>query len=103
MIIDIESINEVFGLSKKEKEEKKDLEFTEFGYDKKYNAFCLSVSNYSVDRLEDMLKRKENELSNAKSEKKNAKDRFERKKIQAKINYLENVCTKCRLMIKRKK
>lgn len=35
MVIDIENINEVFGLSKKEKEEKKDLEFTEFGYDKK--------------------------------------------------------------------
>lgn len=103
----VESVNEVFGLSKEEKEKKaadrKALSDLEFSYDKKYNAFCLSVSGYSIEKLQNMLDKKASELEDAKAEKKSAEDRQKKLEAQIKIDYLENVCNRCKAMIKKKK
>lgn len=79
-----------------------DISDLELMYDKKYNAFCLSVSDYNIDRLQSTLSKKIDELSKAKEEKKSAKDKYDRLKAQLKIDYIQNICTKCRQMIKKK-
>ena len=88
--------------SEEKAKEKKDLSDLEFAYDKKYNAFCLTVSNYSVEKLKNTLAKKQAELDAAKKEKKDAKTRYDRLSAQIKIDHLENVCKKCNTMIKKK-
>ena len=81
---------------------RKDLSDLEFSYDKKYNAFCLTVSSYSAEKLKNTLAKKQAELDAAKKEKKNATNRYDRLSAQIKIDHLENVCKKCNAMIKKK-
>ena len=88
--------------SEEKAKEKKDLSDLEFAYDKKYNAFCLTVSNYSAEKLKNTLAKKQSELDAAKKEKKDAKTRYDRLSAQIKIDHLENVCKKCNTMIKKK-
>ena len=71
-------------------EQKKALSDLEFSYDKKYNAFCLSVSGYSTEKLENMLQKKTEELKAAKEEKQKAPTRYSRIAAQIKIDYLVN-------------
>ena len=84
-------------------EQKKALSDLEFSYDKKYNAFCLSVSGYSTEKLEGMLQKKTEELKAAKEEKQNAPTRYSRMAAQIKIDYLVNVTNRCKAMIRKKK
>lgn len=84
-------------------EQKKALSDLEFAYDKKYNAFCLSVSGYSIDRLDATLQKKNEELKTAKEEKQNAPTRYSRMAAQIKVDYLENVTNRCKAMIRKKK
>lgn len=88
--------------SEEKAKEKKDLSDLEFAYDKKYNAFCLTVSGYSAEKLKNTLAKKQSELDAAKKEKKNATNRYDRLSAQIKIDHLENVCKKCNAMIKKK-
>lgn len=81
---------------------RKDLSDLEFSYDKKYNAFCLTVSSYSAEKLKNTLAKKQAELDAAKKEKKNATNRYDRLSAQIKIDHLENICKKCNDMIKKK-
>lgn len=84
-------------------EQKKALSDLEFSYDKKFNAFCLSVSGYSIDRLNTTLQKKTEELKAAKEEKQNAPTRYSRMAAQVKVDYLENVTNRCKAMIRKKK
>ena len=84
-------------------EEKKALSDLEFSYDKKYNAFCLSVSGYSIDRLQTTLDKKNSELESAKKAKSEAKGRYDRVAAQIKVDYLTNVTNRCKAMIRKKK
>ena len=84
-------------------EQKKALSDLEFSYDKKYNAFCLSVSGYSTEKLEGMLQKKTEELKAAKEEKQKAPTRYSRMAAQIKIDYLVNVTNRCKAMIRKKK
>ena len=84
-------------------EQKKALSDLEFSYDKKYNAFCLSVSGYSTEKLENMLQKKTDELKAAKDEKQKAPTRYSRMAAQIKIDYLVNVTNRCKAMIRKKK
>lgn len=84
-------------------EQKHTLSDLEFSYDKKYNAFCLSVSGYSIDRLQSTLDKKNVELKKAKEDKASAKTRYQRTAAQIKVDYLENVTNRCKAMIKKKK
>ena len=84
-------------------EQKKALSDLEFSYDKKYNAFCLSVSGYSTEKLESMLQKKTEELKAAKEEKQKAPTRYSRMAAQIKIDYLVNVTDRCKAMIRKKK
>lgn len=84
-------------------EQKKALSDLEFSYDKKYNAFCLSVSGYSIERLETTLEKKSKELESAKEEKSKAPTRYQKLSAQAKIDYLTNVTNRCKAMIRKKK
>lgn len=84
-------------------EQKKALSDLEFSYDKKYNAFCLSVSGYSTEKLENMLQKKTEELKSAKEEKRQAPTRYSRMAAQVKIDYLVNVTNRCKAMIRKKK
>lgn len=84
-------------------EQKKALSDLEFSYDKKYNAFCLSVSGYSTEKLENMLQKKTEELKTAKEEKQKAPTRYSRMAAQVKIDYLVNVTNRCKAMIRKKK
>lgn len=109
MVVDVtnkEPVNELFGFGKKKEKkaaDRKALSDLEFSYDKKYNAFCLSVSGYSIEKLQTMLDKKASELEDAKAEKKSAEDRQKKLEAQIKIDYLENVCNRCKAMIKKKK
>lgn len=84
-------------------EQKKALSDLEFSYDKKYNAFCLSVSGYSVNRLQSTLDKKMEELNSAKADKKAAKTRYQRTAAQIKVDYLNNVIGRCKTIINKKK
>ena len=103
--IEVEHVNEDADYSQdppKEKQ-KKALSDLEFSYDKKYNAFCLSVSGYSIDRLESTLEKKTKELESAKEDKVKASTRYSRMAAQVKIDYLTNVTNRCKAMIRKKK
>lgn len=108
MIVDLVKMLE--GVTEEEKkpemsraEEKKALSDLEFSYDKKYNAFCLSVSGYSIDRLQATLDKKNSELDAAKKAKSEAKSRYDRVAAQIKVDYLINVTNHCKAMIRKKK
>lgn len=105
MIVEIERIiNEAVEENEPPREEqKKALSDLEFSYDKKYNAFCLSVSGYNIDRLQTTLDKKNKELEDAKKEKSEAKTRYSRMCAQIKIDYLTNVTDRCKAMIRKKK
>ena len=102
---DKKSINEATDDSQDppREEQKKALSDLEFFYDKKYNAFCLSVSGYSTKKLEGMLQKKTEELKAAKEEKQQAPTRYSRMAAQVKIDYLVNVTNRCKAMIRKKK
>lgn len=99
------SVNEAADASQDppREEQKKALSDLEFSYDKKYNAFCLSVSGYSTEKLEGMLQKKTEELKAAKEEKQKAPTRYSRMAAQIKIDYLVNVTNRCKAMIRKKK
>ena len=98
------SINEAAGVSDPPREEwKKALSDLEFSYDKKYNAFCLSVSGYSIEKLENMLQKKTEELKTAKEDKQKADTRYSKMAAQIKIDYLINATNRCKAMIRKKK
>lgn len=99
----LKSTNEAFGLSKKEKAQKKQLSDIEFAYDKKYNGFCLSVSGYSIDKLESMLEKQNSDLEKAKAELKSANNSYDKNVARIKIDYFKNTVTKLNAMIKKKK
>lgn len=106
MVVEIkrDNINETAEENEPPREEqKKALSDLEFSYDKKYNAFCLSVSGYNIDRLQSTLDKKNKELEDAKSEKSEAKTRYYRMCAQIKIDYLTNVTNRCKAMIRKKK
>lgn len=106
MVVEIkrDNINEAAEENEPPREEqKKALSDLEFSYDKKYNAFCLSVSGYNIDRLQSTLDKKNKELEDAKSEKSEAKTRYSRMCAQIKIDYLTNVTNRCKAMIRKKK
>lgn len=98
----MENINEIFGLSKKEKEKKKSLRELELEYDRKFNAFFLHVGGYSVDKLETTLSNKQNELKSIQEEIKKA-SREDKYSLKIKEDYLKNVCERCKQLIKKKK
>lgn len=102
---DNKSVNEAADASQDppREEQKKALSDLEFSYDKKYNAFCLSVSGYSTEKLENMLQKKTDELKAAKEEKQKAPTRYSRMAAQIKIDYLVNVTDRCKAMIRKKK
>lgn len=102
---DKKSVNEAADVSQDppREEQKKALSDLEFSYDKKYNAFCLSVSGYSTEKLENMLQKKTEELKAAKEEKQKAPTRYSRMAAQIKIDYLVNVTNRCKAMIRKKK
>ena len=101
---DKKSVNEAADSQDPPREEqKKALSDLEFSYDKKYNAFCLSVSGYSTEKLEGMLQKKTEELKAAKEEKQKAPTRYSRMAAQIKIDYLVNVTNRCKAMIRKKK
>lgn len=98
-----ESVEETQNQDPPREEQKKALSDLEFSYDKKYNAFCLSVSGYSIDRLDATLQKKNEELKAAKEEKAKAPTRYSKMAAQIKVDYLENVTNRCKAMIRKKK
>lgn len=93
------SITEGFGIDKAQKASLSDLELS---YDRKFNAFCLSVSSYSPEKLQNTLAQKQKVLSDAQKEKKDAKDRYAKLAAQLKIDYLKNTIDKTNALIKKK-
>ena len=85
-----------------DKAQKASLSDLELSYDRKFNAFCLSVSSYSPEKLRNTLLQKQNALSAAQKEKKEAKDRYAKLAAQLKIDYLKNTIDKTNALIKRK-
>ena len=83
-------------------EKKKALSDLEFSYDKKFNAFCLSISGYDENKLSNMMEKKKIELKNAKDKKSKANGHFEKAKSDLEIRYITNVCNKCGDMIRKK-
>lgn len=100
---EVESKKETQNQDPPREEQKKALSDLEFSYDKKYNAFCLSVSGYSIDRLDATLQKKNEELRAAKEEKAKAPTRYSKMAAQIKVDYLENVTNRCKAMIRKKK
>lgn len=101
--IEVEHVAKVENQDPPREEQKKALSDLEFSYDKKFNAFCLSVSGYSIDRLNTTLQKKTEELKAAKEEKQNAPTRYSIMAAQVKVDYLENVTNRCKAMIRKKK
>lgn len=94
-----ETITEGFGIDKSQKASLSDLELS---YDRKFNAFCLSVSSYSPEKLRNTLIQKQNALTDAQKEKKEAKDRYAKLAAQLKIDYLKNTIDKTNALINKK-
>ena len=78
------------------KVEKIDIGAIEDRYDKKYNGFCLAVSKYDKDKVNDLMNRKAVELKLAQEELKSTDDKAERVELKVKIDYLKNVIRKCK-------
>lgn len=102
---DIKKVGSESNVEKKisRNEKKKQLSDLKFSYDKKYNAFCLSISGYSIDKLEAMLNKKKEELKSAKEKKNESKTHFDRDSAQIEIDFLTKACHKCGDMIRKKK
>ena len=89
---------------KKDKEENKiTAQQLEDKYDKKYNAFCLSVSKYGKEKLANLMDKKIIELKLAQDDLKESKDKDDRVELKIKIDYLKNIINRCRVRMKNMK